>query len=141
LVAKTRPASAADARAYLEKAREYLRAATTSLDFANHAAATVNAVHAGISAADSIAATEARQVWRGEHGQAPTYLERNVKPHGTATARQLKRLLPLKGTAEYDPDPIPPAKAAAAVEAARRLVAIAEQVVNDADHRLHPEKQ
>src|SRR3982074_1996984 len=127
---KTRPASAADAKAYLEKAREYLRASITSLDFSNHAAATGNAVHAGISAADSIAATEARQVWRGEHGQATTYLERNVMPHGSAAAKHLRRLLPLKGTAEYDPDPIPPAKAAAAVEAARRIVAIAEQVVN-----------
>jgi hypothetical protein len=32
--------------------------------------------------------------------------------------------------AEYEPDPIPPADAAAAVEAARRIVAIAEKVVS-----------
>jgi hypothetical protein len=131
LAAKTRPASAADARGYLVKAREYLRASTTSLDLANYVAATGNAVHAGIAAADSIAATEARQVWRGEHGQAPTYLERNVKPFGPAAAKHLKRLIPLKGTAEYDPDPIPPARAVAVVEAARRIVAIAEQVVGE----------
>jgi hypothetical protein len=127
--AKTRPASASDAQRYLEKAREYLRASTLSLDFTNHAAATGNAVHAGIAAADSIVAIEVGAVWRGEHSQAASYLETYGGEHGRRAARHLSRLLPLKSTAEYDPNPIPQAKAAAAVEAARRIVAIAEQVV------------
>lgn len=130
--ARTRPASVSDAQRYLEKAREYLQAATVSLDFGNHVAATGNAVHAGIAAADSIAAMEAGAVWRGEHAQAQNYLERRVKPSGPAAARHLARLLPLKSTAEYDPNPIPPGKAQAAVETARRIVAIAERVVGAA---------
>lgn len=136
--ARTRPATAADGRAYLEKAREYLQASTLSLDFGNHVAATGNAIHAGIAAADAIAAIEARAVWRGEHGQASLFLRRSGTAQGAAAAKQLARLIPLKSTAEYDPDPIAPAKAAAAVEAARRIVAIAEQVVTAASPGPQP---
>jgi hypothetical protein len=44
---QTRPASAADARAYLDKAREFLRAAEDSRELGNRVAAAGNAVHAG----------------------------------------------------------------------------------------------
>jgi hypothetical protein len=138
---ETRPASAADSRAYLAKAREYLRASADSLEIGNFTAATGTAVHAGISAGDAVAAIRAEAIWRGEHSQAARYLDKYVGDDGRRAAKHLQRLLPLKSTAEYDPDPIPPAKAAAAVESARRIVAIAEQVVNDAAHRLHPQKQ
>jgi hypothetical protein len=135
-LAQTRPAAVADAQRYLEKAREYLVASTTSLEVGNHIAATGNAVHAGIAAADAIAVREARAVWRGEHTQAASYLEKHAGDDGRQAARHLGRLLPLKSTAEYDPNPIAPAKAAAAVEAARRIVAIAEQVVGAANAGL-----
>ncbi len=100
--AQSRPASPADARAYLSKAREFLRAASDSdsLELGNLIAATGNAVHAGIGAADAIAA-----------------------------ARHLRRLLPLKKLAEYDRNPVSPTEASGTVEAARRMVAIAQNVV------------
>jgi HEPN domain-containing protein len=127
--AQTRPASTADARAYFSKAREFLRASTDSLELGNHIAATGNAVHAAIGAADTITAARAGAVWKGEHSQAPAYLEKAAGVDGRQAARHLRRLLPLKSQAEYDPNPIPHADAAAAVEAARRIVAIAEQVL------------
>ncbi|MHB1854939.1 MAG: hypothetical protein ACYCS2_07775 [Acidimicrobiales bacterium] len=41
----------------------------------NNVAAAGNAIHAGIAAADAIAASRAGSVWRGEHGLAPNHLE------------------------------------------------------------------
>ena len=54
--AKTRTATAADAAAYLAKGREFLRAAQDALALGNRTAASGNAVHAGISASDAVAA-------------------------------------------------------------------------------------
>ena len=62
--AQTRTASAADARAYLDKAREFQRAAEDSLGLGNRVAAAGNAVHASIGAADAITAARAQQ-WSG----------------------------------------------------------------------------
>jgi hypothetical protein len=108
---QTRSVSAADARAYLDKAREFLRAAEDSLGLGKRVAASGNAVHAGIAAADAITAARAAVVWKGEHSQASA------------------QLLPLKNRAEYDPDPIPAPVAKAAVAAAGRMVRIAEEAV------------
>jgi hypothetical protein len=52
--AQTRSASASDAQAYLDKSRDFLRAAEDSLELGNHVAAAGNAVHAGIGAADVV---------------------------------------------------------------------------------------
>lgn len=61
-----RGAGAVEAQGYLDKAREFLRAAGDSLELGNYTAAVGNAVHAGIAAADAISAARARTVWRGE---------------------------------------------------------------------------
>ncbi len=119
---KTQPASAADA--YLVKASEFLRAAEDALYLANHSAATGNAVHAGIAAADAIAAVRSGSIWRGPHDQASLHLER-AGTEGKQAARHLRRLIPLKTRAEYDPAPIRAADARAAVTAAERMVRIA----------------
>jgi hypothetical protein len=131
--AQTRPAPASDAAAYLAKAREFLRAAADSHELGNLIAAAGNAVHAGIAAADAIAARRAASVWRGEHAQAAGHLERSADVDGREAARHLRRLLPLKNRADYDPDPVAPAEARAALQAAERIVAIAERVVGPAD--------
>jgi hypothetical protein len=73
--AQTRPAGPEEAAAFLAKAEEFLRAAQDSLELGNNTAAVGNAVHAGILAADAIAATRSRAVWRGEHAQALAHLE------------------------------------------------------------------
>ncbi|MGH9104745.1 MAG: hypothetical protein ACRDZX_02705 [Acidimicrobiales bacterium] len=129
--AQTRPAGAAEATAYLAKAREFLRAAKDSLELANNTAAVGNAVHAGILAADAIAALRSRMVWRGEHSQATSHLEL-AGEDGKQAARHFRRLLPLKTRAEYDPTPIRAVDAKAAVTAAERMVAIAAQAVSSA---------
>jgi hypothetical protein len=92
--AETRPATPADARAYHAKATEFLRAATDSLDHGNRIAATSNAVHAGIAAADAIMAARAGAVWKGEHAQAAAYLERAAGADGRQAARHLRRFAP-----------------------------------------------
>jgi hypothetical protein len=91
--AQTRSAGLSEASAYLSKAREFLRAAEDSLQLGSNAAAVGNAVHAGILAADAIAAVRSRAVWRGEHAHAASYLEA-AGEDGKQAARHLRRLLP-----------------------------------------------
>lgn len=69
----TRKATINDGRSYLSKAAEFLQASNDSLALGNRVAAAGNAVHAGIAAADAIAACRAGAVWKGEHGQAAGY--------------------------------------------------------------------
>jgi hypothetical protein len=126
---RAQPAGLPEARAYLEKAQEFLRAALESLRLSNHTAAAGNSVHAGTSAADAISAARTRTVWRGEHAQAPKHLEAAGK-EGRQAARHLRRLLPLKTRAEYEAKPIRAADARAAVEAADRMVTLAAAVVH-----------
>jgi hypothetical protein len=125
----TRSTTPAEAKAYLTKAKEFLEAAVSSRELGNNAAAVGNAVHAGIAAADAIAGARGGSVWRGEHGRAPAHLETAGGAEGRQAARQLRRLLPLKNRAEYDPAPLSTRQAAAAVQAAERLFTIASQVV------------
>lgn len=125
----TRSASPRDARAYLAKAKEFLQASTDSLGRENFVATAGNAVHAGIAAADAVSAARAGTVWTGEHGQSPSHLEKAGGTDGRQAARQLRRLLPLKSRAAYDPTPTTRAEARQAHQAAERIVAIAERVV------------
>ena len=126
---KTRPAGPDDARAYLGKAHEFLRAAQDSLQLGNRTAATGNAIHAGIAAADAITAARAHAVWKGEHSQAAGYLE-STGTDGMQASPHLRRLLPVKSQAEYEPTPFTAAQARAALNTAQRLVAIAERAIS-----------
>jgi hypothetical protein len=121
-------ARVSEAAAYLAKAGEFLRPAKDSLELGNNAAAVGNAVHAGIPASDAITTARSRTVWRGEHSQAPAHLEASGE-EGQQAARHLRRLLPLKTRAEYDPAPVPAVDAKAAVNAADRRVTIAALAV------------
>ena len=111
------------------KAREYLQSAEDAHARKHYVAAGGIAVLAGIAAGDAIAAMRSGSVWMGEHSRAPAYLERVAGPEGTAAARQLRRLMPLKNRTEYDPTHLTETESSNAVEAARRIVAIAERVV------------
>lgn len=128
---RERAVNVAEGRAYLTKADEFLYAARESLAAGNHSAAVGNAVHAGILAADAICAVELRTVWRGEHVQAVTHLE-FAGDQGGHAARHLKRLIPLKNRAEYDPAPLRSTAAASAVRAAEHMLQIAGAVVRAA---------
>ncbi|MGH9061401.1 MAG: hypothetical protein ACRDZY_18095, partial [Acidimicrobiales bacterium] len=61
-----RPANAGDTRLYLGKAVEYLAEAEIALGADRRNVAVGNAVHAGILAADAMAASVLGQVWKGE---------------------------------------------------------------------------
>lgn len=113
-----------EARSYLGKAQEFLRAAQDSLELSNYTAAVGNSVHAGIAAGDAVSAARTRTVWRGEHAHAAGHLE-TAGEEGKQAARHLRRLLPLKTRAEYDPAPIRASDAAMAVQAAERIVHLA----------------
>jgi fructose-specific component phosphotransferase system IIB-like protein len=125
----TRDASLGDARSYLTKAHEFLAAAENSFNLDNRVAATGNAVNAGILAADAIAASRAGQVWKGEHARAANHLEKVGGSDGKRAATHLRRLLPLKNRAQYDPDPVSVRDAKAALLAAKGIMATADDVV------------
>ena len=55
-------------------------------------------------------------------------LLRQAGPDGSMVERDLRRLLPLKSKAEYDPDGVAEAVARKAVERAQRCTAIATRV-------------
>lgn len=128
---QARSAGLSDARAYLGKAKEFLRAAQDSLELANYTAAVGNAVHAGITASDAISAVRTGTVWRGEHAGAAAHLEASGED-GKQAARHLRRLLPMKTRAEYDPAPMRAADAKAAVQAAERMAGLANAAVGSA---------
>ncbi|HMT26119.1 MAG TPA: hypothetical protein PKA24_19985, partial [Microthrixaceae bacterium] len=66
-----------------------------------------------------------------DHDQVLDLL-RQAGPDGAAVDRELRRLLPLKTKAEYDPDDIAPSVAAKAVERAQRCAAVARRVASTA---------
>jgi hypothetical protein len=113
---------------YLRKAREFLHAAQSSFALDNCTATAGNAVHAAISAADALTAARLHSVWRGEHSEAPAHLDQ-AGEDGRLAARHLRRLLPLKNRAEYDPPPVGREDARMALLSAERMVAIAERAV------------
>lgn len=56
-------------------------------------------------------------------------MPRRQKQAGKDAGRHLRRLLPLKGHAEYEPDPVTPGEAATAVQSAERIFAIADRII------------
>ena len=119
----------ADARRYLAKAEEFLAVAADCLVAKRYIAATGNAVHAAINAADAVSGARTRQRSTAhDHGKAIDLLEQAGRD-GKELARQLRRLLPLKTRAEYDPDDVPLATAAAAVDSAGKAVAVARRAL------------
>ena len=116
-------------RSFLGKAEEFLTAARESLDAGHALAATSLAVHTGISAGDAICGARTGQRAAGaDHGQAVALLGQAGR-EGKDAARLLTRLMPLKNRAEYEPQDVPKASAARAVDQAERIVQIARQVV------------
>jgi hypothetical protein len=89
---------------YLRKARENLEAAIESLKAQRWNAATMNAVHCGISATDALIVFMIGVRHAGErHEDAVTLLMTLNLPKNVLTTkgRQLSRLLAIKSNAEY----------------------------------------
>lgn len=126
---RTRRAGLPEARHYLGKAEEYLDAARDSLAAGRAIAATSLAVHAGISAADAICAARlAKRAAGTDHHEAGELLEQ-AGADGVEAARSLRRLLPFKTKAEYEPDDIPLATAERAVGWAAATVFVARRAL------------
>lgn len=123
--------SAAQVRSYASKAKEFAAAAAGDLEAHHYIAATSLAIHAGISSADAVGARLGRRAAGDDHDQVLILL-RQAGPDGADVERELRRLLPLKTKAEYEPDDIAPAVAAKAVGRARRCVTVAARVASTA---------
>lgn len=116
-------------REFLAKADEFLLAATTELEAERSIAATSLAIHAGINAADAVCGARLKKRAAGQDHWDTISLLGQAGDDGSRLAKDLQRLLPLKTTAEYEPDDIPLPKASTAVQRAKRCVDVARRVV------------
>ncbi len=129
---RTRNMSAAQARSYLAKSEEYLAASECELEAERGIAATSLAIHAAINAADAICGVRLGKRAAGQdHDRASALLKEGGRD-GIELDKDLRRLLPMKTKAEYDPDAIPLSVASQAVGRAQRCVAVARRVVASA---------
>ena len=125
---RTRTVTAAQVRAYLNKAEEYLAASNAELEAERSIAATSAAIHAAINAADVVTGHRMGHRSAGrDHSQVLPLLQQAGKD-GAELAKNLARLLALKTRAEYSPDAVAMPEARRAVERASRCVAIARRV-------------
>lgn len=127
---RTKPVSAAQVRSYAAKAEEFAEAAASDLAAGRNIAATSLAIHAGINVADAVCGARLGKRAAGEDHDQVLILLRQAGSDGTEIERDLRRLLPLKTKAEYEPDDIAPTVAAKAVERAQRCAAIGRRVAS-----------
>ncbi|MDW3214766.1 MAG: HEPN domain-containing protein [Ilumatobacteraceae bacterium] len=129
---RTKPVAAAQVRAYAGKAEEYADAAASEIEAGRYIAATSLAIHAGINSADAVCGARlGRRAAGDDHSQVLALL-REAGPDGARVEKELRRLLPLKTKAEYEPDDVAPGVAKQAVERAQRCVAVARSVAASA---------
>ena len=129
---RTKPVSAIQVRAYAAKAEEFAEAAASDLEAGRNIAATSLAIHAGINSADAVCGARLAKRAAGEDHDQVLALLRQAGPDGAEVERDLRRLLPLKTKAEYEPDDIAPPVALKAVERAQRCAAVARRVASTA---------
>lgn len=124
--------SAAQARSYLAKAEEYLAASENELEAERGIAATSLAIHAAINAADALCGVRLGRRAAGSDHERVSELLKDGGRDGVELEKDLRRLLPMKTKAEYDPDDIPLTVASTAFGRAVKCVAIARRVVSSA---------
>lgn len=122
--------SAAQVRSYAAKAEEFAEAATSDLEAGRNIAATSLAIHAGINSADAVYGARLGKRAASEDHDQVLALIRQAGPDGAEVERELRRLLPLKTKAEYEPDDIANSVAAKAVKRAQRCAAVARRVAS-----------
>ena len=127
---RTKPVSAEQVHSYAVKAKEFAEAASSDLAAGRNIAATSLAIHAGINSADAVCGARLGQRAAGQDHDQVLVLLRQAGPDGAEVERDLRRILPLKTKAEYDPDGIAPTIAAKAVERAQRCAAVARRVAS-----------
>lgn len=127
---RTKPVSAAQVRSYAAKAEEFAEAAASDFAAGRNIAATSIAIHAGINSADAVCGARLGERAAGEEHDQVFVLLRQAGPDGAEVERELRRLLPLKTKAEYEPGDIAPSVAAKAVEKAQRCATVARRVAS-----------
>ena len=127
-----RSAPRGDARAAINKCREFTDTAQTALATERWNAAGLNAIHAGIVAADAalIASAGLRSASQ-DHGSVISLLERQVPEFGATQRRQLSGLLKMKNQVAYEQRLLTQIEARQLVDHATRLTRWAEVVVKD----------
>lgn len=120
-----------DARAHLDKAREFLQAAEINRDVELYNAATSDAVISGINSKDAVCLALIGRTRKAEnHNEAASELKA-AGPAGATLAPTLGRLLKLKTKSQYQSVFISASDATKAVEWAQRLLTGAEDAVSD----------
>ncbi|PPK93742.1 hypothetical protein CLV92_10918 [Kineococcus xinjiangensis] len=79
------------------------------------------AVLSGIATADAVCCSRLGQRSRGQDHRQAVDLVASVRPDGAALAKDLRRLLDIKDQAHYAASMVSPARAAQAVDWARRM--------------------
>ena len=125
---RTRPVSAWQVRAYSGKADEYTEAAASELAASRYIAAT-SWLFMPPSTADAVCGGRLGVRAADDDHEQVLFLLRGAGTDGLEIETDLRRLLPMKTKAEYEPDDIAPSVATKAVERAHRCEAIARTVV------------
>ena len=129
---RTRNVSVAQARSYVAKAEEYLAASESELQAERGIAATSLAIHAAINAADAVCGLRLGKRAAGQDHDRVGELLKEAGRDGAELDKNLRRLLPMKTKAEYDPDGIRLSAASKAVGRAQKCVAVARRVAASA---------
>ena len=127
---RTKPVSSAQVRAYAGKADDFADAAASEMLAGRFIAATSLAIHAGINAADAVCGARLGIRAAGEDHDQVLALLRQAGPDGASVEKDLRRLLPLKTKAEYEPDEVASGVAAKAVERAEQCAQLAPAVAS-----------
>lgn len=120
--------TAAQVRAYAAKAEEFAEAAASDLAAGRNIVATSLAIHAGINSADAVCGARLGERAAGKDHDQVLDLLRQAGPDGAEIERELRRLLPLKTKAEYEPGDIAPSVASKAVDRTQRCATVARRV-------------
>ena len=119
----------ADARAHLDKAREFLESARDEYDCERYNAAVSSAVISGINSKDAICLKTTRKTAKTEnHGEAVREL-RSAGPDGASLEATFRRLLGLKPKSQYQAAAVSATNARDAVNWAQRMYDVAVDVV------------
>lgn len=106
---RNKPVSAEQVRSYAGKAQEYADAAANELVAGRFIAATSLAIHAAINASDAVCGARLGVRAAADNHDHVLTLLRQAGPDGAKLETDLRRLIPLKSKAEYDPDDVAPA--------------------------------
>lgn len=119
----------ADARAHLEKAREFLESARDECDLDRPNAAVSAAVISGINSKDAICLRTTRRTLKTDnHNEAAREL-RASGPRGASVEAVFRRLLALKPKSQYQASSVSASSARDAVGWAQKMYDVAMEVV------------